>query len=216
MFVPQSVQMNQDSTLFFFLDCVWSRIFFGPFQVLWIIQNVSFLFKCTPKHFRIIVPWKREDGNKPTLYIDYCNSQSKLMPVSKEQIQDAFFCYLSCHRLALREQSFTVFNFTVAGLHCGPFYRVHRLLCNLFRTTHTYSTEISVVCSLLYMFPSLGLFFVGLFLCPAFSLIQCFSLSPLISQETQRQPGRVLGEAQSHWSRLGAGVQACFPQLSEI
>lgn len=95
---------------------------------------------------------------------------------------------------------YSVFNFTVAALHYGAFHRVHRLLCNLaLRAMHTYSTEISVVFSVLYMFPSLGLF------CWPLSFFQhsvpfSVSLSPLISQETSRQPGRVFGEAQSRWS----------------
>ncbi len=58
-----SVQMNWDNILYLKMFVLISL--FGSFQVQWIIQNVSFLFKCTPENFPIIMPWKTQAGNRP-------------------------------------------------------------------------------------------------------------------------------------------------------
>lgn len=67
-----SVQMNWDKILYLKMVFVLISLF-GSFQVQWINQNVSFLFKCTPEN------WKTQAGNTPKFFsffmiIDCCNS----------------------------------------------------------------------------------------------------------------------------------------------
>lgn len=62
-----SFKMNWDNTLYLKMVFVLISLF-GSFQVQWIIQKVSFLFKCTPENFPIIMPWKRQAGNRPTFF----------------------------------------------------------------------------------------------------------------------------------------------------
>lgn len=164
------------------------------------------------------------------------------MPVSKEQIQVKFrilfFCCLTCHRLAFRERSFTVC-LTLQYLVSIVALSTESTTCSIISSAAQQELHTPTVLKSQWFAHSctcfhLWGFLVGLFLCPAFSLIQSLSLSLSFNKsgdiEAAWQSGMKIkgmerdsptGPSPSPpfsvgMARLGAGVQACVLQLSEI